>query len=340
MTNPVDLDELRQIAGWIAKANGEPVRAAADEIESLRARLQAAEQRACKSPALHGIAVPQSAWDEVNAERLAAEATVERLTGIQQNGDWPRYLEARERAINAEAELARAEAERDAAMEEARHLARAANWEDSLPCCGSAASLTRVTQLCDGIDEDEHAIKGTGSIDFGRGMAHASKQFRAALAGGTSPEPTEPTPAEHARSLRRTAQHMRANRQLAGAIQLESIAAKWESGEWPRPVDVASEPPNPPTTKCYELIRGMLPCTEPAGHEGKHVHLASVTFGAEEIKPAPTPEDVEITRLRQEVMHLEAERDDLLMTLTELEPLRHQAWPVGEPLKPTEQEQR
>lgn len=45
------------------------------------------------------------------------------------------------------------------------------------------------------------------------------------------------------------------------------------------PNQPAGTSPEPTEPQCDQLIRHTLPCTEPAGHEGKHVHSTSITFG-------------------------------------------------------------
>lgn len=47
--------------------------------------------------------------------------------------------------------------------------------------------LAAVDALCDQIDQGEHAIQGSGSMDFGRGMAYASKLVRGAVGSEETP---------------------------------------------------------------------------------------------------------------------------------------------------------
>lgn len=42
-------------------------------------------------------------------------------------------------------------------------------------------TVERIRLVLVGIDEGDHAVSGTGSMDFGRGMAHAAELIREAI---------------------------------------------------------------------------------------------------------------------------------------------------------------
>lgn len=188
--------------------------------------------------------------------------------------------------------LQAAEAERDAAMEEARHLARAANWEDSLPCCNSAASLARVTQLCD----EQEAWCNDEYLDVPSWV----RSVRAALTGGTSPEPTE-----------------------LACIE-DGFGSSWAMcGS-----DCSLEVVRPGKVQCQgdgEFCLNPRPrycdsCHRALPHNEREAAACTVDVASEPPKPARTA--------------------DALREVTEFFTKFNAAEPVGEPLKPTEQEQQ